>query len=187
MGAVEGSFPYAASLDQIAINDGSTLDTSSWVAGMTHEWFFCATSQIEIDDFDANTGLLALHPFVQEDRTEYLKLGGSTNVEKPRKDMEFRLYYPLADNTTYRPTILTQPLSGAVRHKVFIPMLARATADAITSTGGVLYRKNELLLIVISRFAELDADNTVKFIDAPDNRTCAAVYRTKNLLLLVGD
>jgi hypothetical protein len=51
-----------------------------------------------------------------------------------------------------------------------------------------LFRRSELLLVVLSRFAELDDDNTVRFVDpAEDNRTCAAVYRTRNLLLTVGD
>ena len=185
MGSVEGAFPYLTPLDQIAVNDGSNLDQPTMTAGMTKEWYFCATSQIEIDDFNSNSGLLALHSFIQADRTEFLTLGGTNNTEKPRKDMEFRAYYPFADDTTYRPTIMSQPLSGAVRHKVFIPMLVRATEDAKGNTGGILYRKNELLLVVFSRFAELDSDNTVKFL--ANGRTCAAVYKTKNLLLLVGE
>ena len=186
MGAVEGAFPYYAPLDQITINDGSTLDVSTMTAGMTKEWYFCATSQVEINDFNSNSGLLALHSFIQADRTEYLTLGGASNLQKPRKDMEFRAYYPFADDTTYRPTIISQKLSGAVRHKVFVPMLARATEDAKGADGGILYRKNELLLMVFSRFAELDSDNNVQFLDT-DNRASVAVYRTKNLLLLVGE
>jgi len=43
-----------------------------------------------------------------------------------------------------------------------------------------------VLLVVISRFAELDEENTVRFLDT-DNRSCAAIYRTKGLLLLAGE
>jgi hypothetical protein len=191
MGSVDSSFPYIAPLDQIPINDGSGLSgevggDEAWVAGQTHEWYFCATAQTSVDDFDATTGLLSLHPFVPADRTQLLRLGGDENEQKPRKDMEFRAYYPFADDSTYRPTIMSQPLSGAVRHKVFIPMLVRATEDAKGAAGGILYRRNEMLLIVLSRFAALDTDNTVVFTD-DGNTTCAAVYRTKNLLLTVGD
>ena len=186
MGAVDSAFPYNAPLDQITVNDGTTLDVSSMTSGMTKEWYFCATSQVEINDFNSNTGLLALHSFIQADRTEFLTVGGASNLQKPRKDSEFRAYYPFADDTTYRPTIISQKLSGAVRHKVFVPMLARATEDALGADGGILYRKNELLLMVFSRFAELDGDNNVQFLDS-DNRTSVAVYRTKNLLLLVGE
>lgn len=186
MGAVESAFPYVAPLDQITVNDGTALDVPTMTSGATKEWYFCATSTVEINDFNSNTGLLALHSFVQADRTEYLTIGGSTNDQKPRKDREFRAYYPFTDDTTYRPTIISQKLSGAVRHKVFMPMLARATEDAKGVDGGILYRKNEMLLLVFSRFAELDSDNNVQFLDT-DNRTSVAVYRTKNLLLLVGE
>lgn len=186
MGSVDGASPYDAPLDQITVNDGSTLDVGTMTAGMTAEWYFCATSDVEIADFNTDSGLVALHSFIQADRTQFLTLGGASNLQKPRKDMEFRAYYPFADDTTYRPTVVSQPLSGAVRHKVFVPMLARATEDAVGSDGGVLYRKNELLLLVFSRFAELDSENNVQFLDT-DNRTSVGVYRTKNLLLMVGD
>ena len=186
MGAVESAFPYVAPLDQITVNDGSSLDVPTMTGGATKEWYFCATSTVEINDFNSNTGLLALHSFVQADRTEFLTIGGSTNDQKPRKDLEFRAYYPFVDDTVYRPTIISQKLSGAVRHKVFVPMLARATEDAKGLGGGILYRKNEVLLLVFSRFAQLDNENNVQFLDT-DNRTSVAVYRTKNLLLLVGE
>ena len=58
--------------------------------------------------------------------------------------------------------------------------------DAKGVDGGILFRKNELVLVVLSRFAELDEENSVRFVDT-NNRTCAAVYRTRNLLLTVGD
>jgi len=117
-----------------------------------------------------------------------LSFGGSDNEHKPRKDAEFRAYYPFADDESYRPTLFAQPLFGATRHKSFTPFLARAVEDVPGVAGGLLFRKSELLLIVLSRFAELDDDNNVRFIDPQSsNRTLAAVYRTRNLLLTVGD
>lgn len=179
MGSVDQAFPYSAPLDQIATNDG-TLPS-------TFEWFFSATASTTIDDFNADTGLLTLHSFVQADGQEHLQLGGAASHQSPRQDAEFRAYYPFAEDTAYRPTILSQPLFGAVRHKVFVPMLARATEAVEGSSGGVLYRKDELLLVVFSRFAQLDEDNNVRFVDPPtSNTTGAAVYRTRNLLLMVG-
>jgi len=181
MGSVDTAFPFVAPMDQVAVNDADYGNPS------THgEWYFAATAQISIDDFDAETGLLNLHTFVPGVRTTDLTLGGVNNPELPRKDVEFRAFYPFADDEAYRPTIMSQPVSGAVRHKVFMPMLARATEDAKGSANGLLWRKNELLLVVFSRFAELDAENTIRFVDT-DNRTAAAVYRTKNLLIVVGD
>lgn len=188
MGGHDLPFPYTAPLDQIPIHDGATIPTGDdQIAGTTAEWFFAATASVVIDDFNADTGLLNLHAFVQQDIQNTVTFGGLANDEKPRKDAEFRAYYPFADDQAYRPTIMAQPLSGAVRHKVFVPFLARATEDVPGVAGGVMYRKSELLLIVLSRFAELDDNNNVLFVDpAGDNRTLAAVYRTRNLLLTVG-
>jgi len=177
MGSLDLAFPYGSPLDQIAVNDGA-MNT-------TKEWYFCASASIAIDDFDADTGLLALHPFVQGDVQNDLEFGSIGAGAGPEKDAEFRAYYPFADDTSYRPTIMSQPLYGATRHKVIVPILCRATEEVEGSDGGLLYRKDELLLIVISRFAELDDDNTVRFVDT-DNRTSAALYRTRNLLLVVG-
>lgn len=189
MGGHELAFPYASPLDQIPIHDGTTIPAGpDFVAGTTEEWFFAATAEVAIDDFSADTGLLVLHAFVQQDVQNILTFGGPDNTEYPRKDAEFRAFYPFADDTAYRPTVLAQPLYGATRHKAFTPFLARAVADVPGVNGGLLFRKSELLLVVLSRFAELDDENTVRFIDpVGDNRTLAAVYRTRNLLLTVGD
>ena len=155
---------------------------------MTKEWYFCSSASITVSDFNADTGLLALHTFVQGDTQNVLEFGGMNSWEKPAKDAEFRALYPSADPSAYRPTVMAQPLYGATRHKVFVPMLARAVEDSPGLNGGLLFRKNELLLVVLTRFAELDDDNTVRFIDPhTDNTTCAGVYRTRNLLLVVGD
>jgi len=179
MGSLDLAYPYESPLDQVPINDGSSPTTE--------EWYFTATGTVTIDDFDASTGLLALHSFVQADGQEVWEFGGPAPGEQPRKDAEFRSYYPYADDTAYRPTIMSQPLFGAVRHKVLVPVLARATEDVPNVSGGLLYRKDELLLVVLSRFAELDDENTVRFTDpAVDNRTSAAVYRTRNMLMVVG-
>jgi hypothetical protein len=188
MGSVEEGFPYAAPLDQLPINDGGT--TYSPVGnGTREEWYFCGSSSASVADFDANTGLLNLHAFVPGDITGTYTIGGATASQRPRKDTEFRAFYPYMDTASYRPTILAQKASGIIRHKVFIPCLARATADAVGAAPnyGILYRKGELLLLVFVRSAELDADNTIRFLDPTGNRTAVAVYRTRNMLLLAGE
>jgi len=183
MGSVELPFPYFAPLDQIPINDGSTSPVPPAPGDeFPGEWYFAATANISIDDFDAQTGLLALHPFVQADGTQEYQMGGVNIDEVPFKDAEFRAAYPVINKDAYRPTVFSQPLSGVVRHKVFMPFLAKARADS------VLYRKDELLLVVISRWAALDENNTVRFVDTDSgNRTCAGVYRTRSLLLTAGN
>lgn len=174
-GSTDRAFPYGSFSDPIPINDGDPPAIK--------EWYFCAASNITLDDFNSSTGLLTLHAFVQADEQNVLEFGGAGAGEPPRLDAEFRAYYPFADDSVYRPTILSQPIYGAVRHKVLVPFLARATETIEGLAGGILFRKDELLLIVLSRFAALDDKNNVSFTDT-DNTTGAALYRTRNLLLL---
>jgi hypothetical protein len=171
VGSVDLPFPYAVPLDQIPVNDNTT-------GTFPGEWEFCASSQISIDDFNAEAGLLTLQSLVQAAESIEFSFGGPSNP--PTKDIEFRAFYPFVASGEYRPTVMAQPLSGAVRHKVFSGFLARATEDSR------LFRKDEVLLVVLTRWAKLDADNTILFKDT-DNRTCAAVYRTRNLLLVIGN
>lgn len=173
MGSLELGFPYVAPLDQIPTVTSNALGDSH-----PHEWHFCASTVSSVDDFDATTGLLALHPFVPMDKTTPLSLGSLEHP--PFADQEFRAIYPFADDASYRPTVLSQSHSGVVRHKVFYPVLARSLQDSR------LFRKGELLMIVFCRFGECDDDNTVRFSES-DTQTCAAVYRTKDMLMTVGD
>lgn len=170
VGSLDASFPFGLPLDQIPVNEG--------LGSFPGEWFFCATSEISISDFNANTGLLSLPALVPAAENVTFSFGSA--LYPPDKDIEFRAFYGFADDTAYRPTMMSQPLSGSVRHKVFTPFLARAAEDTL------LFRKNEILLLVLTRWAELDAQNTVLFTDT-DNRTCVGVYRTRNLLVLAGD
>lgn len=166
-GSVDVTFPFVNPLDNVPVNDNST----STYPG---EWYFAATADISISSFNATTGLLNLHSLVPAiGTTEF-------SFTSKAKDVEFRAFYGVADPLAYRPTVMAEGLSGVARHKVFFPFLARATEDT------TLYRKGEVLLVVISRWAELDAENTVRFTDV-DNRTCAGIYRTRNLLIMVGE
>ena len=183
VGGHELGYPYSVPLDQIPTNDGNPLDPTYQTI---QDWYFAASVEVSVDDFNANTGMLELHSFVNADIQNVFTFGGPSNEQSPRKDAEFRAYYPFADDTTYRPTVLSQPLSGAVRHKVMVPFLAKAVEDVAGVAGGVLFRKGELLLVVLTRFAELDDENNFRFLDL-ENRASAALYRTRNLLLVVGD
>lgn len=166
-GSVDLPFPYLSPMDPIPVNDGGT-------STFPGEWYFSATAQISIDDFDGETGLLNVHTVVPVDETGQFEFSGKS------KDVEFRAYYAVSDPTAYRPTAFAQSLSNVARHKVWLPFLARAVVDSS------LWRKNEVLLVVITRWAELDSENTIRFTDV-DNRTCAAIYRTRNLLMTVGE
>lgn len=166
-GSVDLPFPYSNPLDYIAVNDGGT-------GAFTGEWYFACTASVSVADFDAETGMLDLHAFVPVVGSSLLTFTTKT------KDVEFRAFYGGVDVNSYRPTAMAQPLSSAARHKSFTAMLVRATVDS------TLFRRDEVLLLVISRFGELDADNTVLFAGV-DNRASASVYRTRNLLTIVGE
>ena len=174
-GSTELSFPYAAPLDPIP--------TPSVAMGYPKEWYFAATADVSVADFNADTGSLTLHSMVPLDGSNVIHLGSNTAGRGTDIDPEFRAYYDFANYQGYKPTVMTQPLSGAVRHKVFTTILARSKQRTL------LFREGELLLVVFSRFAELDADNKMVLSDPSVGSimNVAAVYRTRNLLLTAGN
>ena len=177
-GSVDEAFPYVMPLDQIPAADTSLFPGPN---GGPQEWWFSGTSNVSIDDFNAGTGLLNLHSFVPMVGTENL------TFQDPENDSSFRARYTVYDPNSYRPTVMSQPLSGIARHKVFFPVLAR-----LVNGGGNNgddpnhhFRKGELVLVVMTRTADLDKENTVRFVDAPNNVTVASIYRTRGMLLTV--
>ena len=182
MGSVELPFPHFAPLDQLPVNDGRTFIPPSppgdWFPG---EYYFAATANISIDDFDAEVGTLALHTLVPAEGSIQWNIGGTAIDEEPFKDVEFRALYPIINEDDHRPTAMAQGMSNVVRHKVFTPALVRSLQDS------ALFRKDEVLLLVITRWARLDANNTLSFDDNPEATTGVGVFRTKNLLLTVGN
>jgi len=179
MGSVELPFPYFAPLDQLPVNDGQT-EVPPAPDTFPGEYYFAATANISIDDFDAETGTLALQSLVPADGSTEWEIGGTPATDVPFKDAEFRAVYPIINRSSHRPTAMAQGMSNVVRHKVFMPVLARARQDSS------LFRKDELLLLVITRWAVLDADNVLIFADAGGN-TGVGVFRTKNLLMTAGN
>ena len=167
-GGVDLPFPYTNPLDQIPVN--GDLSPGTFPA----EWVLAANVKISVSDFDSETGLLSLNQMVQVDGNQDFSFS-SLDV-----DSEFRVAFKVSDTSMYRPTAMAQPLSGVANHKVFFPFLARASQDT------VYFRKDEVLLVVVSRYGELDNSNVVRFTNS-NNETCAAVYRTRGLLLLASE
>lgn len=163
-GSQDVPFPYSDPMDYLPVNDDGT-------ATFPGEWYFQGTSTVSVSDFEAETGLLRLHTFVQADATEPLVLSNKN------KDAEFRAFYGAAGTAGgYRPSSAAQPLSGVARHKSFTAALARATADT------ALYRRGEVLLLVFGEFLSLSDQNAVVF-PSTNTRSNVAVYRTTNLFL----
>lgn len=90
-------------------------------------------------------------------------------------DIEDRTFFPSVP-AGYKPNAFGQPLSDERIHKVVMPMIMETTAD--TTLG----RKGTLLLVLLVRWAEFDAENSVKFI-AVNNTTVASVFRLAGNLL----
>lgn len=180
MGSTELPYPYFAPLDQLPINDGRTEVPPSGLPAFLGEHVFAASANISIADFDAQVGSLALTQLVPLDKSSEWTIGGILTSETPFQDAEFRAVYPMVNPGGYQPAAMAQPLSNVTRHKVWVPILARSLQDC------VLFRKGEMLLLVMVRWARLDANNGVEFVDT-DSSTGVAIYRTRNLLLCAGD
>jgi hypothetical protein len=174
MGSVELPFPYFAPLDQIPMNDGRT-EVPPNPNLFPGEWYFAASANISIADFDAQVGTLSLQTLVPADGTTEWILGGNLAVDAPLKDTEFRAVFPIVNNEGARPTPMAQGLSAPVRHKTFTSALVKSKQDS------ALFRQGEILLLVLSRYAEFDENNEIKLTDS-DNRSGVAIFRTKNLL-----
>ena len=171
VGSLDLAFPYSNPSDQIAVNADQESGINPPFPG---EWALMSLAKISVGDFDAETGLLNLHQMVPVDPNSDFSFSSRD------WDSEFRGHYRIADVNAYRPTAMAQPLSGVATHKVFFPFLAQAKAD------NVYFRKGEVVLVVVSRYALLDGDNVVRFTDSGTD-TCAAVYRTRGLLLLASE
>ena len=170
-GSLDLAYPYSNPSDQIAVNADLELGPNPDFPG---EWALASLAKISVGDFDAETGLLNLHQMVPADPNSEITFSDRD------WDGEYRGHYKVSDVNAYRPTAMAQPLSGVATHKVWFPFLAQATED------NVYFRKGEVLLVVVSRYAVLDGDNVVRFTDT-DNESCAAVYRTRGLLLLASE
>ncbi len=176
VGSVELSFPHLVPLDQIPVNDGRT-EVPPPPTQFPGEWYFAATATISIADFSAQVGTLALHSLVPPEGTIRWDLGGTLGIEVPFTDTEFRAIYPYINRTGHRPTAMAQPMSNVVRHKAFTPVLARALQDC------PLFRTGEVLLLILTRWSELDALNTTEMATT-GNRAGVAIYRTRGLWAL---
>lgn len=180
VGSLDLAFPYSNPSDQIAVNaDLANGPNPPWPGGSgpsasSGEWVLMSLAKISVGDFDADTGLLNLNQMVPVDPNSNFSFSSRA------WDSDFRGHYRIADTGSYRPTAMSQPLSGVATHKVFLPFLAQTHED------NVYFRRGEVVLVVVSRYALLDGDNVVRFTDGGID-TCAAIYRTRGLLLLASE
>lgn len=159
-------FPYQYVAGAVYPGSGGTFSGDHELDG---------ASTIYVSNFSADTGFLRLEtkiPMVPApDKLVFTRAGGDV-------DIEGRSYFKEVPTTEYIPNAYAQPLSDPKKHKVLQPMLAELPAD--TSFGP----KGELVLVLVSRWAMFDDQNSVGFLSSlADNTTSASVYRIKGNLL----
>ena len=76
--------------------------------------------------------------------------------------------------------VLAAELSGPARHRVAVPLLCRVLEDVYTTSGGLLLRRSEVVLVVLSRYGALDASVSVEVgsLGVPE-QSSAALYRVE--------
>jgi len=126
--------------------------------------------EISIADFNASTGYLRV-PVV----LPYTPAPDAVTFSRALvdADIENRTFFPSVP-AGYKPNAFGQNLSDERIHKVILPMVMEAAVD---STIG---RKGSLFLCLLVRWAEFDAENSVKFL-AASNTTAASVFRLNML------
>lgn len=140
------------------------------------------SAHISIGDFDADTGWLKLPTFVDmvapPDWLNFQRVGPAAT------DIEGRTFYDIPPTGEtgpfgYAPNAYAQNFSEPKRHKVVFPVLCEfGTQPTAWSTS------NQLVLMLISRWAVFDAVNGVWFDEDPlTNSTCASFYRLRGGLL----
>lgn len=134
--------------------------------------------EIQLHDFEAQTGLLNLPVYVpmapKPDSLVFQRNPGDADLEK-------RTYYNRAAPGSYLPNAYAQNLASPDRHKNVYVVLAELGADSL------LGMKGQLVMLVFSRYAKLDGQNSV-FFD-PDLNVCTttmSVVRVKGFLLTKG-
>lgn len=132
---------------------------------------------ISITSFSGQVGSLRLPLLVPPDASATpWTLGGLGATDLPFQDAEFRAAYPFVNRQGARPFPVAEPLGGPSGHKVFLPVLVRPLQDS------VLFRKAELLLVIMSRLAEGTEENVIKFLDS-GTKSGVAVYRSRRRII----
>jgi hypothetical protein len=155
------------------VQAGGVYPTSGGTFNGDHE--LDGRALITVANFNASTGLLKLPtlvPYVPApDQAKFDRTPGDV-------DAEGRTYYPESSFGVYAANAFAQELSNPNRHKVLLPVLAELVTDTPWGFAG------QLFMVVLSRWALFDKDNSVDFnSDLTQNTTTASVYRIKGNLL----
>jgi len=131
---------------------------------------------IQLSDFSITTGLISLPVMLPMDGT------GGITLTTPDLDNEGRVVFKQTATGEYKPSAYAKNLDDLAAHKNALPMLARVVE------GNDLFRKGEIVLVVITRLSErpdlvVGSEKNQVLFSPSEDRTVACVYRTQNLLL----
>lgn len=170
-GSPDDSFPFVAPGDQIPIGSLPIADYP--------EARLDGPADVELQDFNVNTGFLQLPAFV-----EYLPNPGQVTLFRDAPDIvedaEGRFFWPKSDDglsTVYSPTVFAQHLTYGRRHKVSVPVLMELKEDVLS-----IGKAGTLILVVLTSWSEYDPENRVALV--PDTSdSAAAVFRVRGRML----
>jgi hypothetical protein len=176
-GSLDEAYPFPFAYVQAGAVKTATADP---VFTGDHE--LRSGGHVSIGDFDADTGWLKLPTFVDmvapADWMNFQRVGPAAT------DIEGRTYYdipPLGETGPfgYAPNAYAQNFSEPKRHKVVLPVLCETSTQ--TSAWAT---SNQLVLMLLSRWAHFDEINGVWFDEnTTTNTTCASFYRLRGGLL----
>lgn len=169
-----GTSPYRP--DHIPVRDGRLL------GDLTREGFFTSTAEVSLSDVALLAGSLRLEALVPLELGA-LSAGGTLASMLPRPDAETRIYYPAASGM--RVVAAARSLSSVARHRSVATALCRVAADVPSASGGLLFRRSELVVVAVSQLGALN--DSVAAEVRPDNPVaCVAIYKSRGLLMLPG-
>lgn len=145
------------------VQTGGVLKTGGVWAG-EHE--LDGSPEIYVAEFNATTGFVRVPAFVpyspNPDAVTFTRATNDTDIEN-------RTFFPTTPGG-YKPNAFGQNLSDERVHKVLMPTIMEAPADSTLGRKGALY------LVLFTRWAQFDAENSVKFL-ASNNTSVASVFR----------
>lgn len=164
-GAQGEAFPYPYAY----VQTGGILKASGMWSG-EHE--LDGDTKVYVSEFNASTGFLKVPAFIpyvpSSDQVTFNRIAGDVDVEG-------RTYFP-SFAAGYVPSAFGQPLADERIHKVFLPAVMEASVDSTLGKKGSLY------LVLFVRWANFDAENSIKYLLA-SNTTVASVFRLQGHLL----
>lgn len=168
-GSIEAGYPFPMAYVQSGGVSSPTLPFSG-------DAQLNGSANVFVSDFNANVGMLKLPAYVpytpDPSGVVFQRLLGDI-------DPENRTFFKTVPTSAYIPNAFAHPLSDARTHKVLLPCLMETTVDT------PLAPKGSLVLVLLSRWAPLDNENSVRFnMTTPsDNTTTASIYRINGNLL----